>query len=43
MVSRLEDKGLPKGMVILLYGAPGTGKTESVIRWLHATTLAVVR
>ena len=37
MVSRLEDKGLPKGMAILLYGAPGTGKTESVMQWARAT------
>ncbi len=37
MVNRLEDKGLPKGMAILLYGAPGTGKTESVMQWARAT------
>jgi hypothetical protein len=28
--SRLEEKHLPLSMNILLYGAPGTGKTESV-------------
>ncbi|MCM1163606.1 MAG: ATP-binding protein [Muribaculaceae bacterium] len=37
MVSRLEEKGLPKGMAILLYGAPGTGKTESVMQWARST------
>lgn len=37
MVSRLEENGLPKGMAILLYGAPGTGKTESVMQWARAT------
>lgn len=25
---RLSDKGLPKGITVLLHGAPGTGKTE---------------
>ena len=37
MVSRLEAKGVPKGMAILLYGAPGTGKTESVMQWARST------
>lgn len=30
MQKRLEEKALPKGVAVLLYGAPGTGKTESV-------------
>lgn len=27
---RLSQKGLPRGVAVLLYGAPGTGKTETV-------------
>ncbi len=37
LVARLEAKGLPKGIAVLLYGAPGTGKTESVMQWARAT------
>ncbi len=37
LVNRLEEKGLPKGIAVLLYGAPGTGKTESVMQWARAT------
>ena len=33
LVERLESKGLSKGIAVLLYGAPGTGKTESVMQW----------
>lgn len=33
LVRQLESKGLAKGLAILLYGAPGTGKTESVMQW----------
>ncbi len=37
LTKRLEDKGLPKGIAVLLYGAPGTGKTESVMQWARST------
>ncbi len=33
IVSRLEEKGMPKGMAVLLYGSPGTGKTETALQW----------
>lgn len=33
----LEEKGLSKGMCVLLYGAPGTGKTETVYQLAKAT------
>ena len=34
---RLEAKGLPHGIAVLMYGAPGTGKTESVYQIARAT------
>lgn len=37
MKKRLEEKSLPKGIAALLYGAPGTGKTESVYQIAKAT------
>ncbi|MCE2713009.1 MAG: ATP-binding protein [Cryomorphaceae bacterium] len=32
LMSRLESKGLPQNLNILLFGAPGTGKTETVLQ-----------
>ena len=32
MQSRLKQKGLPTGIAVLLYGASGTGKTETVFQ-----------
>lgn len=37
LVERLDAKGLPRGIAILLYGAPGTGKTESVMQWARVS------
>ena len=38
----LRAKGLPIGICILLYGAPGTGKTESVYQIAKATHRQIV-
>ena len=32
LVDRMTSKGMPQGVNILLFGAPGTGKTESVLQ-----------
>jgi hypothetical protein len=32
LMTRLESKGLPQNLNILLFGAPGTGKTETVLQ-----------
>ena len=37
MQDRLSQKGLPKGVAVLLYGAPGTGKTETVYQLAKQT------
>lgn len=29
---RLEEKNMPKGVIVLMYGAPGTGKTETAMQ-----------
>ena len=38
---RLEEKGMQRGVAILLYGPSGTGKTESVMQMARATGRAV--
>jgi AAA+ superfamily predicted ATPase len=40
---RLSQKGLPKGVSILLYGAPGTGKTESVLQIARQTGREIMK
>lgn len=38
----LRSKGFPTGICILLYGAPGTGKTESVYQIAKATNREII-
>ena len=38
---RLEEKGMQRGIAVLLYGPPGTGKTESVMQIARATGRAI--
>ncbi len=39
---RLKNEALPIGVAVLLYGAPGTGKTESVFQIAKATGRPIV-
>jgi SpoVK/Ycf46/Vps4 family AAA+-type ATPase len=41
--ARLQQKSLPKGITILLHGAPGTGKTESVLQIAKATNRPILK
>lgn len=41
--SRLESKGLPKGITVLLHGSPGTGKTETVFQVAKDTNREIVK
>jgi SpoVK/Ycf46/Vps4 family AAA+-type ATPase len=40
---RLIEKSLPKGVTVLLHGAPGTGKTESVLQIAKATNREIIK
>lgn len=42
LCTRLEENHLPKGIAVLLYGEPGTGKTESVMQIARATGRAIM-
>ncbi len=39
---RLQENNLPTGIAVLLYGQPGTGKTESVLQIARETSRAVM-
>jgi SpoVK/Ycf46/Vps4 family AAA+-type ATPase len=41
--SRLQSKGLPKGITALLHGSPGTGKTETVFQVAKDTNREIMK
>ncbi len=41
--TRLQSKGLPKGITALLHGSPGTGKTETVFQVAKETNREIVK
>jgi hypothetical protein len=42
LCTRLKENNLPNGIAVLLYGEPGTGKTESVMQIAKATGRAIM-
>lgn len=43
MMQRLKSKNMPEGMTILLHGAPGTGKTETVYQLARLTEREIMK
>lgn len=43
ITQRLAEKGMPSGITVLLHGAPGTGKTESVLQIAKKTGRAIMK
>lgn len=42
MQNRLDNMGMPKGIAAIFYGAPGTGKTESVYQLAKSTGRSIM-
>jgi AAA+ superfamily predicted ATPase/predicted transcriptional regulator len=43
LMGRLKEKGLPQNLNILLFGAPGTGKTETVLQLAKASGREIMK
>jgi SpoVK/Ycf46/Vps4 family AAA+-type ATPase len=43
LIDRMQSKGMPQGVNVLLFGAPGTGKTESVLQLAKQSGREIVK